>query len=278
VLGGLSRVRAIWLNDAHIFCAPEQVGGEVTDALALIGAAHRALGVPAARLRLSLRGPGSNYAGSDEQWRAAETWLRQALRGSRFEEAPGEAAFYGPKIDVLVADPAGREVAIATVQVDFAQPDNFKLSYVDSDGTGRRPVMVHRSIIGSLERLFAHLLEVHQGAFPAWYAPTQVAVLPVGPDQLAQARAFATSCINAGLRSELHSEGTLGARIRAARKVPVTALIGPREATTDTVTLRWRRPASNSATSAVQQHSAPDVTVPTPDALTSLLTTCAVPH
>ena len=130
-----------------------------------------------------------------------------------------------------IVDPAGRESTLATVQVDFHQPARFELSYVDSDGQRRRPVMVHRSLVGSMERLFGHLIEVHAGAFPAWYAPVQVAVLPVGADDVA-AR-FAAAVEAAGLRVELHAEGSLGARVRDARKVPFVAVIGAREAAAD---------------------------------------------
>jgi threonyl-tRNA synthetase len=240
VLGGLSRVRAIWLNDAHIFCAPEQVGAEVAAALALIERAHRALGVPAASYRLSLRGPGVKYVGGDDLWQRAEAVLREALRGKDFVEAPGEAAFYGPKIDVQIVDPAGRESTLSTVQVDFAQPERFDLSYVDGAAQRVRPVMVHRSIIGSLERLFAHLIEVHAGAFPAWYAPVQIQVLPIGEAQFEAAQQFARRCVESGLRAEVSAVGSLGARIRDGRRVPVVAVLGAREAAAGLVSLRWR--------------------------------------
>lgn len=263
VLGGLSRVRAIWLNDAHIFCAPEQVGGEVAAALALIDKAHHDLGVPAATYRLSLRGPGNKYAGSDEAWHRAELHLREALRGKEFVEAPGEAAFYGPKIDVQVVDPAGRESTLSTVQVDFHQPEAFELSYVDSGGRKARPVMVHRSIIGSLERLFAHLIEVHAGSFPAWYAPVQVRVLPIGEAQHGAAQAFARRCVESGLRADVADEGTLGARIRENRRVPALAIVGPDEVERHEIALRWRNAAPASH--------------PTGDALAALVDACAPP-
>jgi threonyl-tRNA synthetase len=272
VLGGLSRVRAIWLNDAHIFCAPDQVGDEVIAALALIEKAHKDLGIPRARLRLSLRGPGEKYAGNDDQWRDAAQCLREALRDKDFEEAPGEAAFYGPKIDVLVADPAGREVAISTVQIDFAQPDNFQLAYVDNQGRKSRPVMVHRSIIGSLERLFAHLIEVHQGAFPPWYAPVQVAVLPVGEAQQDQAHAFARRCVENGLRAEVAENGTLGARIRENRRVPALAIIGAKEQAAQSIQLRLRADQS-----AGPSHRTPEAQLQEPEAVTALQDLCRVP-
>jgi threonyl-tRNA synthetase len=154
VLGGLHRVRAISLNDAHIFCAPEQLGAEVRGVLDLMRRVHSALGVQVAGIRLALRGSGGGYAGDAGDWERAEAVLRDALDGLSYVEAPGEAAFYGPKVDVQIVDPAGRESTLATVQVDFHQPGRFELSYVDAGGQRRRPVMVHRSVAGSMERLF----------------------------------------------------------------------------------------------------------------------------
>ncbi|MEU8007579.1 threonine--tRNA ligase [Catellatospora sp. NPDC049111] len=244
VVGGLSRVRAISLNDAHVFCSLDQVGAEVALVLAMCARIHPALGFAADGYRLSLRGPGAGYLGADADWVRAESLLRDALvqAGVPFEEAPGEAAFYGPKIDIQVRDLAGRESTLATVQVDFAQPERFDLSYTDRDGSPARPVMVHRSIVGSMERLMAHLLEVHQGAFPAWCAPVQLAVAPVGEAQDAPARQFAEQAQRAGLRASLSLDGSLGLRIREAsqRRVPYLAVIGSREAESGEVSLRLR--------------------------------------
>ncbi|GGM32238.1 threonine--tRNA ligase [Dactylosporangium sucinum] len=239
VLGGLSRVRAISLNDGHVFCAEDQVLSEVVAALSLMRVAHAALGFAPAYYRLSLRGPGDKYVDDPAMWSKATDVLREALAeaGLSYVEAPGEAAFYGPKIDVQLVDHAGREGTLATVQVDYFQPARFELSYVDEHGERRRPAMVHRSAAGSMERLFAHLIEVHDGAFPAWYAPVQVAVLPVGD---ASAAAFSARCRSLDLRiHELYS-GSLGARIRAARKVPFVAVIGAQEQAAGTVALRSR--------------------------------------
>jgi threonyl-tRNA synthetase len=226
VLGGLSRVRSIALNDAHLFCPPEQAPAEVAGVLRLMREAHAALGLRPASVRLSLRGPGRKYGGDDEAWARAEALLRDALVSERisYAEAAGEAAFYGPKIDVQVVDAAGREWTIATVQIDFHQPERFDLSYIGASGAKARPVMVHRSLAGSMERLFGQLIEEHGGAFPVWYAPVQVAVLPVGV-----ASDFAASAIAAGLRAVEFRDGSLGARIRAASKVPYIAVIGARE-------------------------------------------------
>jgi threonyl-tRNA synthetase len=197
-----------------------------------------------ASFRLSLRGNGGKYAGDDEIWSRSEGMLRHALEaaGIPYAAVPGEAAFYGPKIDVQVVDPAGRESTLATVQVDFHQPARFGLEYADASGGRSRPVMIHRSLVGSMERLFAHLIEEHAGAFPAWYAPVQVAVLPVGADQASFADRFGREAVLAGLRAEVEHDGSLGARIRAAieRKIPYVAVIGAREAQSGSVALRLR--------------------------------------
>jgi threonyl-tRNA synthetase len=244
VLGGLSRVRSISLNDAHNFCALDQVGDEVAEILALMGKAHAALGFSPSGFRLSRRGPSGKYLGEQADWALAEKMLADSLAaaGLPYVDAPGEAAFYGPKIDVQIVDPAGRESTLATVQIDFHQPSQFDLSYVDSGGERRRPVMVHRSIVGSLERLFAHLIEVHAGAFPVWYAPLQVLAVPVGAEQAASAKAFVRGCVEAGLRAEAGYDGSVGARIRdaALRKVPYVAVIGAEEDRAGAVSLRLR--------------------------------------
>ncbi|GAA1275516.1 threonine--tRNA ligase [Kitasatospora nipponensis] len=244
VLGGLSRVRAIQLNDAHIFCTPDQVAQEAHGALELIRRAYRALGIEPVRYRLSLAGPGGKYVADPDMWRRAEAVLREVLdsAGVAYEAVPGEAAFYGPKIDVQIADSAGRESTLSTVQVDFHQPEQFDLRYVGADGARHRPVMVHRSIIGSVERAVAHLIELHGGAFPAWLAPTQLIVLPVSEAEVPQAAALVARSVERGLRAELAGPelGSLGARIRGARLVPYQAVIGAREAGGDRVALRLR--------------------------------------
>jgi threonyl-tRNA synthetase len=159
-----------------------------------------------------------------------------------YEEAAGEAAFYGPKIDVQIADPAGRESTLSTVQIDFHQPARFDLRYTGPDGASHRPVMVHRSVIGSVERAVAHLVETHGGAFPAWLAPVQLVVLPVAGEQVERAEAVVREAVALGLRAELAgpAEGTLGARIRAARLVPYQAVIGAREAGAALAAVRLR--------------------------------------
>ncbi|MER5940842.1 threonine--tRNA ligase [Streptomyces sp. NPDC001928] len=240
VLGGLTRVRAIQLNDAHIFCTLDQAIDEARAALKLIARAYADLGIRAVRHRLSLPGEaggGGKYVADPELWQRATALLREVLDGSGvpYEAAEGEAAFYGPKIDVQIADPAGREATLSTVQIDFHQPERFDLHYIGPDGAKHRPVMVHRSIIGSVERVVAHLIEQHGGAFPAWLAPVQLVILPVAQAQIGQAEKILARARQKGLRAELAGpeHGTLGARVRAARLVPYQAVIGEREAAAD---------------------------------------------
>ncbi|MGX1271239.1 threonyl-tRNA synthetase [Streptomyces phaeoluteigriseus] len=244
VLGGLTRVRAIHLNDAHIFCTLEQAVEEARAALALITRAYADLGIRASRHRLSLPGEGGKYVADPELWRRATALLREVLDGSGipYEAAEGEAAFYGPKIDVQITDPAGRETTLSTVQIDFHQPERFDLHYIGPDGERHRPVMVHRSVIGSVERAVAHLLEEHGGAFPTWLAPVQLVVLPVAGAQEEEAHEVVRRAVARGLRAEVSGpgDGTLGARVRAARLVPYQAVIGDREAGAGLAAVRLR--------------------------------------
>ncbi|MEV0622736.1 threonine--tRNA ligase [Nonomuraea sp. NPDC050404] len=256
VLGGLTRVRAIQLNDGHVFCAPEQAAAEVSAALDLIEAAHDRLGIKAARYRLSLRGEGAKFVDDPGMWARSESVLREVLkeRGREYDEEAGEGAFYGPKIDIQIADPAGRESTLSTVQVDYFMPGRFDLRYVgggqpdSSGGPGSggqrdaRPVMVHRSVVGGIERLVAHLIEVHGGAFPAWMAPVQAVVLPLSDAELPAARDLLRRCLEAGLRAELAAadRGSLGARIRAHRLVPYQLVVGPREVASGRAAVRLR--------------------------------------
>jgi threonyl-tRNA synthetase len=242
VLGGLTRARSIQLNDAHIFCTVDQVRDEAAAALRMIRQAYWSLGIEPARYRLSLAGPSAKYVGSGQLWEQAAAVLRDVLdrAGVAYEEEAGEAAFYGPKIDVQVADSAEREASLSTVQVDFYQPERFGLEYTGPDGGKHRAVMVHRSVIGSLERAVAHLIDVHGGAFPPWIAPVQLVVLPVADAQRPQAEALVQAAIEQGLRAEMSADGSLGARIRAHRLVPYQGVIGAAEAEAGKVSLRLR--------------------------------------
>ncbi|WP_043675675.1 threonine--tRNA ligase [Streptomyces xylophagus] len=244
VLGGLTRVRAIQLNDAHIFCTLDQAVEEARAALALIARAYADLGIRASRYRLSLPGEGGKYVADPALWGRATAMLRAVLdsSGIAYESAEGEAAFYGPKIDVQIADAAGREATLSTVQIDFHQPERFDLHYIGADGAKHRPVMVHRSVIGSVERAVAHLVEEHGGAFPAWLAPVQLVILPVSEAQETPAYELLRQAQVRRLRAELASpdQGSLGARVRGARLVPYQAVIGEREADAGLVAVRLR--------------------------------------
>jgi threonyl-tRNA synthetase len=237
VLGGLARVRQINLDDTHVFCAPEQVRDEIVRGLDAVRRCYRVLGIDVTRYRLSRRGSGDGYLGSDELWADAERQLVAALGelGLDYEDAPGEAAFYGPKIDVQVTDAAGREESLSTVQLDFNQPERFDACYVGSDGARHRPVMIHRGVLSSMERMVAHLIERYDGAFPPWLAPVQVLVLPVAEQHAALAGQVADRIRAAALRAECDlADATLGARIRRARarRIPYVAVIGDRETAT----------------------------------------------
>jgi threonyl-tRNA synthetase len=244
VLGGLTRVRAMQLNDAHIFCTLDQAADEARAALAMIRQAYAALGIEPVRYRLSLPGPGSKYVGDQRIWEQATAILTGILddSGLGWEAGEGEAAFYGPKIDVQVADAAEREATLSTVQVDFYQPEQFGLQYTGADGARHRPVMVHRSVVGTMERAVAHLIERHGGAFPDWLAPEQLVLLPVTDAQSADAAAVARQAAELGLRARVAGpeSGTLNRRIRSSRLVPYQAIIGEREAVAGQVAVRRR--------------------------------------
>lgn len=238
VVSGLSRVRQISLDDTHVFCRPDQVAHEAARGLSAALKAQAVLGLPVDYVRLSLRDEGDGWLGSKEQWEAAEESLRKAgqavvaAHGLALVEADGEAAFYGPKFDLQVRDRHDREESIATVQLDFNQPERFDLGYTGSDGDKHRVVMIHRGTVGSMERVVAALLEHYQGRLPLWLSPVQVAVLPVSAEQDEPARQFAEILRAERLRVEIATDGSLGARIRRCRqrRDAVIAVVGAVEA------------------------------------------------
>ena len=244
VLGGLTRVRAIQLNDAHIFCAPDQVAAEAAAALGLIKQAYRALGIEPARYRLSLPSRDGKYVGGRDMWDRAAGLLEQVLGapGCRTRPRRAKPRSTGRRSTCRSADSAEREASLSTVQVDFYLPERFGLEYIGADGARHRPVMVHRSVIGSAERAVAHLIDVHGGAFPAWLAPVQLVALPVADAQLPEADALAGQAVGRGLRAVVArpESGSLGARIHASRLVPYQAVIGAREAAAGEAALRLR--------------------------------------
>jgi threonyl-tRNA synthetase len=242
VLSGLSRVRQINLDDTHVFCRPDQVADEAARGLRSALRAQEILGLPVDYVRLSRRDDSPAYLGGHEEWEAAEAALRAAAeaaglagRGLRLVDAPGEAAFYGPKLDLQVRDGRGHEETIATVQLDFNQPERFDLTYDAADGSRQRVIMIHRGTVGAMERVTAALLEQYQGRLPVWLAPVQVCVLPVGEAHDAAARRLVDDLIAAGLRARLETAGSLGARIRASRqrRDHLIAVVGDAEVAAD---------------------------------------------
>ncbi len=243
VLGGLSRVRQISLHDEHVFCREDQIGFEALAALEQVLRICAVFGIEINYCRLSMRGPGDGYLGGPALWERAELMLRDALRkvGAEYVEAPGEAAFYGPKIDVQVVDPAGREESLSTIQVDFNQPERLGLEYIAADGSVQRPVMIHRGLMSSMERLVAHLIELYDGAFPPWLAPAQLVVVPVRPEHADAAREIVASV--PGLRVEIDAgDNSLSARIHRAheRRAPYIAVVGDNEVRDGSLALRLR--------------------------------------
>ncbi len=244
VLSGLSRVRQINLDDTHVFCRPDQVAAEAARALRSALRAQEILGLPVEYVRLSRRDESPAYLGEEAQWEAAEAALRAAAeaaglgdRGLSLLDAPGEAAFYGPKLDLQVRDGRGHEETIATVQLDFNQPERFDLTYDAADGSRARVVMIHRGTVGSMERVVASLLEHYQGRLPLWLAPVHVCVLPISTGHDVAARRLVDSLIAAGMRPRLETAGSLGARIRSARRRRdnLIAVIGDAEAASESV-------------------------------------------
>ena len=236
-LSGMSRVRSMVLNDAHHFISPEDIAGEVALVVSMIEDAYGALGLSGHHYRLSLRGQGAKYVADPAMWDQAEAALAGALDdlGVPYDAVPGEAAFYGPKIDVQVPGRGGRVESFSSIQLDFHLPSQFGLSYAGPDGP-QVPVMLHRSVLSSMERCLSFLLEQHAGNLPAWLSPVQLVVIPVRPDDPSHA-ALAAQVVAAarvdGLRVELDDQDeSLGARIKRARlaRVPYRVVLGDREA------------------------------------------------
>jgi threonyl-tRNA synthetase len=249
VLAGLSRVRQINLDDTHVFCRPDQAVDEVVLALESVLRGYRVLGLEIDHVRLSRRdwapAARSRFLGDDAGWRRAEQQLSEALArlGLDAVDGPGEAAFYGPKIDVQVRDARGREETLSTVQFDLVQPERFDLAYVGPDGARHRPVMIHRGVLSAMERMVAHLLERYGAALPMWLAPRQVVVLPVAGRHVAAADGLVARLRADGVRAEtVAAEASLGRRVRQAwvDGVPCVAVIGDRELADDTVGVRLR--------------------------------------
>ncbi|MBP7126347.1 threonine--tRNA ligase [Myxococcota bacterium] len=244
VLHGLFRVRAFTQDDAHIFCTPDQVAQAVEETIGMVFEIYRTFGFQEVHVELSTR-PLSGSIGSDEVWEKAESGLHQALkaRGIDYQLNPGDGAFYGPKIDFHIRDCMNRSWQCGTIQVDFSMPERFHATYEAEDGTRKVPVMIHRAILGSLERFIGILIEHHAGKFPLWLNPTQVKVLPVSEKFAEYARTVHRALLDAGLRSEIDLRPEkLGRKVRDAQlaRVNYQAICGGREAETGSVSVRTR--------------------------------------
>ncbi|MDP9381435.1 MAG: threonine--tRNA ligase [Chloroflexota bacterium] len=246
-LTGMSRVRGFTINDAHIFCRPDQLREEFVRVVELIQELYHAVGFRDYVYRVSLRDPADTekYVGGDEMWAVAEDAIRDALDsiGAEYVEAVGEAAFYGPKLDVMVRDVLGREFAASTNQVDLYLPEAFELEYVDADGSRKRPAMIHRAPIGSLERFFAFLTEQHAGAFPVWLSPVQAVVIPIADRHTEYAEEVAANLRGEDIRVEVDARSErMQHKIREAQlqKVPYMLVVGDREREAGAAAVRLR--------------------------------------
>ena len=243
-VSGLTRVRCFTQDDAHLFCTPDQLGGELLMCLELVKIIFNTLGMHDYRVRVGLRDPDSSkYVGDPANWDKAEQACRAAAEslGVPFVEEPGEAAFYGPKIDFVVRDVIGREWQLGTVQVDYNLPERFDLTYIGADNTEHRPVVIHRAPFGSFERFVGVLIEHFAGAFPAWLAPEQVRVLPISEKSNDYARRVLSALAERRVRATVDcGNDRVQAKIREAAemKIPYMLVVGPRDAEAGNVSVR----------------------------------------
>ena len=247
VVSGLSRVRAMTLNDAHIFCRTDQVKEEFSKVMRMVESTYATLGITDYGYRLSLRDPKDTekYVDNDAMWELGQNVLREAMvdLGLEFTEAEGEAAFYGPKLDIQLRDVLGHEETVSTVQLDFHLPEQFGLEYTGEDGHEHRPVMIHRGVISTMERMMAYLIELYAGAFPVWLAPLQVLIIPIADRHNAYATEVRDKLAARDVRVDVDLSGeTLGNRIRKgqATKVPYMLVVGDKEEEAQTLSVRQR--------------------------------------
>ncbi len=244
VLHGLMRVRGFTQDDAHLFCRPDQMPEEIDRVLHFSLNILRAFGFKDFQAYLSTRNP-EKAAGSIDDWEAATEALRQALERAKlpYRVDEGEAVFYGPKIDIKLLDALGREWQLSTIQFDFNFPESFDLTYVGEDGQEHRPFMIHRALVGSMERFMGVLIEHHAGAFPVWLAPVQAVIIPIADRHLGYASEVAKCLKESGFRTEVDSRSErMNAKIRDAQlqKVPYMLIVGDREAKASLVSVRLR--------------------------------------
>ena len=243
VTHGLTRVRSFSQDDAHIFCSTKDAGIEIKSFLEMLRESYSAFGFDKPRMTLSLRP--EKRAGSDEMWDIAEEQLRTVIRefDSNFEEVEGEGAFYGPKIDIFIPDVMGREWQLGTAQMDFSLPERFNLDFINSDGEKERPVVIHRAMLGSIERFIGILLEHTGGDLPFWLAPKQVNIIPISDKHQNYSEDLLNDLTGHGYRAHLdNTNERLGQKIRNSemKKIPVMIIVGDKEIESDTVSVRTR--------------------------------------
>ena len=243
VTHGLTRVRSFSQDDAHIFCTHDQIAQEVQGFIGMLTESYRAFGFDDPTVVLSLRP--EKRIGSDETWDRSEAALTDVLAesGLDYRPEPGEGAFYGPKIDFFVPDALGREWQLGTIQLDFSLPERFDLEYVAEDGSHRRPVVLHRAMLGAIERFMGVLIEHYGGAFPLWLAPVQATVIPIADRHVSYAEDVASKLRSRGLRVEVDGRNErMNLKIREAqlRKIPYMLVVGDREADAGTASVRSR--------------------------------------
>jgi len=245
-LKGIERVRTFCQNDSHIFCTPEQIESEFKGVVDLILECYKELNITNYRFELSLRDPEDKvkYHQDDEMWDKAENMLREVLNDLKIDyvEKIGEAAFYGPKLDVQVKPAVGNEITLSTCQLDFCLPAKFDLTYVDSDGSKKTPVVLHRAVFGSIDRFIAYYLEETKGNLPTWLAPTQAIVIPVNNKyHLDYSKEIYELLLDNDIRVELDSrEEKLGYKLRETqiKKIPYTIILGQNEVDNNTISYR----------------------------------------
>ena len=247
VMHGLLRVRGFTQDDAHIFCTPEQIEGEIADCVEFARDVLRDFGFDKFQTELSTWDPNDrkSFVGSEDQWNHATQSLEKVLQrlGIEYKTIPGEAAFYGPKIDIKLVDAIGRLWQLSTVQFDFNLPQRFELEYVAEDGSRKQPVMVHRALYGSVERFFGVLIEHYAGAFPVWLSPVQVAMIPISERHAEYANKVGSQLKAIGVRVEVDARNEkMNAKIRehAMQKVPFLLVVGDKEAEVGKVNVRTR--------------------------------------
>ena len=243
VTHGLTRVRSFSQDDAHIFCSTKDAGIEIKSFLEMLRESYSAFGFDKPRMTLSLRP--EKRAGSDEMWDIAEEQLRTVIRefDSNFEEVEGEGAFYGPKIDIFIPDVMGREWQLGTAQMDFSLPERFNLDFINSDGEKERPVVIHRAMLGSIERFIGILLEHTSGDLPFWLAPKQVNIIPISDKHQNYSEDLLNDLTDHGYRAHLdNTNERLGQKIRNSemKKIPVMIIVGDKEIESNTVSVRTR--------------------------------------